>query len=325
MFRARAGSQDEIMRTAEGSRSVDAPKGADLQYPKTTLVRLLSGAAVLAVLFFVGYLVFIATAWGHEFDNEGYFGREGEGRALATAGNHLLSRVTAGVVAIGLIVLVATAALRRTLLVGIIAAAGISVAIAGAQVWKATLPWSALVDSDSELPVGLFRDTYPSGHTTIGMSFALAVLILVSPQVRWWVAPLTGIGASLFAVGVVIAGWHRPSDAIGGAFWSGLVMSLAACLAVKLQGCEREDAVAPDTLARQRRSSIWSCVGIALLIYLMLLAIATFVSNGLPDADIQYAVMIALILAAVFSVQLWFANVLVRTSWRSLNVRSAAH
>ncbi len=305
------------MRTSEGSRSVDAPKSADLQYPKTTLVRLLSGAAVLAVLFFVGYLVFIATAWGHEFDNEAYFGREGEGRALATAGNHVLSRVTAGVVAIGLIVLVVTAALRRTLLVGIIAAGGISVAVAGAEVWKATLPWSALVDSDSELPVRLFRETYPSGHTTIGMSFALAVLILVSPQARWWVAPLTGVGASLFAVGVVIAGWHRPSDAIGGALWSGLVMSLAACLAVKLQGCEREDAVAPDTLARRRRFSIWSCVGIAALIYLGLLAIATFVSNGLPDADIAYAVMIALILAAVFSVQLWFANVLVRTSWRT--------
>ncbi len=303
------------MKTSESTASVDAQGSVETRYPKTALVRLLRGAAVLAVLFVVGYLVFIATASGHEFDNEAYFGREGEGRALATAGNDVLSRVTVGVVAIGLIGLVATAALRRTLLVGIIAAGGVSVAIAGAQIWKATLPWSSLVDSDSELPVQLFRETYPSGHTTIGMSFALAVLILVSPQVRWWVAPLTGIGASFFAVGVVIAGWHRPSDAIGGAFWSGLVMSLAACLAVKVRGREREDAVAPDTVARQRRSSIWSCAGIALLLYLALLAIATFVSNGLPDADIAYAMMIALILAAVFSVQLWFANVLVRTSW----------
>lgn len=286
----------------------------DVQHDRTR--QLLVGVGLLAVLFVVGYLIFVATAWGHEYDNDAYLGREGEGRFLATAGGHLLSRVTAGVLALGLVVVVTLAALQRILIVGFIAALGITAAMVGAQILKATLPWSALTPSDSTLPAGLFRETYPSGHTTIGMTFAFAALLIIPAHARWWAAPIAGIFASIFAVGVVIAGWHRPSDAIGGACWSGVVMSLAAVLAVLARGGTRHDSSTPLERESQRRSSLVRSVIIASAIYLLLLLLAAFVGRELPDADLAFIVMIGLILVTVFGVQWWFGSVLAEVDWR---------
>lgn len=283
---------------------------ADLRIRRVWVTRLVIGAATCAVLLVVGYLLLIVTAAGHEIDNEAYFGRESEGRYLATTGNHLLSRVTAGVMALALLVIVAIASLGRAFVVGLIAAAGVGIAMIGAQVLKATLPWSALVPSDSDLPLGLQRETYPSGHTTIGMSFTLALLLIMPAAMRWWVVPATAFGAGLFGVGVVIAGWHRPSDAIGGALWSGLVMTLAASLAVWLRGRERRAPLDQATAQHQRRTSIVFSAGVALCFYLVISAIAAFARTGLPDADRAFLIMIGLVIAAVFSVQVWFANVL---------------
>lgn len=281
--------------------------------------RLLIGASVLAVLFVIGYLVLISTAWGHEVDNDAYFGREGEPRYLVTTGNQLLSRVTAGVMALGLLFLIGLAALRRIFVVGLIAGIGVGIAMIGAQLFKALLPWSALVPSDAQMPLGLQRETYPSGHTTIGMSMTLAVLLIIPASARWWAAPITAFGAALFGVGVVIAGWHRPSDAIGGAFWSGFVMTLAACVAVWMRGCECDSPLDAQQLASQRRlSRILSAVG-ACCFFVIVVGFAVFAHNGLPDADRAFVGTIGLVLIAVFGVQSWFATTLSPISFRPKN------
>jgi membrane-associated phospholipid phosphatase len=71
---------------------------------------------------------------------------------------------------------------------------------------------------------------FPSGHTTVAMSLAMALMIVVPPGLRWMAAA----GGCAYAAGVGIAvlalDWHRPSEVLGAylvvASWTGLVMAV---------------------------------------------------------------------------------------------------
>jgi membrane-associated phospholipid phosphatase len=59
-------------------------------------------------------------------------------------------------------------------------------------------------------------NTFPSGHTTSAASIAIAYLFVVPARLR---APTLALGTAItLAVGcsVVVIGWHRPSDVLGG-------------------------------------------------------------------------------------------------------------
>lgn len=59
-------------------------------------------------------------------------------------------------------------------------------------------------------------NSFPSGHTTVLMSLALA-LVVVSPQrIRTAVATIASSVVSLALIVIIVSGWHRPSDIIGG-------------------------------------------------------------------------------------------------------------
>lgn len=310
------------MASADASPSSNAvitPGESALLPPVGVARRLVVAAGCFAVAFVIGYFLFIANAWGHELDNEAYLGRESEGRFIATTGGHILSRVTAGALALGLIALVVIGAALRAFVAAVIAVIGVGVAVAGAQVLKATLPWSPLAATDADLPAGLFRETYPSGHTTIGSTLAMAVVMIIPASARWWAAPIAGFSAALFAAGVVIAGWHRPSDAIGGIFWSAVVMCLAAAIAVRLRGREPFPMGIPDsaTRIRHRQLSLRLCIATAVSIYAILIVVALVVRAGLPDADLAFALLIGIILMGVFAVQGWFANTLSQVSFQT--------
>ena len=57
---------------------------------------------------------------------------------------------------------------------------------------------------------------FPSGHSTVAMSFAL-VAVMVAPR-RWrpWVAAAGATYAATVGVGTVLTTWHYPSDVVGG-------------------------------------------------------------------------------------------------------------
>jgi membrane-associated phospholipid phosphatase len=79
--------------------------------------------------------------------------------------------------------------------------------------------------------VVLDHGAFPSGHATVAMSLALASLLVAPVGLRGLVA--LGGGAYAAAVGgsVVVAGWHRPSEAVAGFFvagaWALLVLPVA--------------------------------------------------------------------------------------------------
>lgn len=58
-------------------------------------------------------------------------------------------------------------------------------------------------------------NSYPSGHTTVGMSVCVAAMLVVPERLRTPTALAAGAIGAAFGIAVVAAGWHRPSDAIG--------------------------------------------------------------------------------------------------------------
>ena len=58
-------------------------------------------------------------------------------------------------------------------------------------------------------------NTFPSGHTTVGMSVCFAAMLVVPARLRIATALASGAIGAAFGVAVVAAGWHRPSDAVG--------------------------------------------------------------------------------------------------------------
>jgi hypothetical protein len=56
--------------------------------------------------------------------------------------------------------------------------------------------------------------SFPSGHTAVAMSLALAAVLVAPRRLRGVVAVAGGAYAVAIGEGVVITGWHRPSDVL---------------------------------------------------------------------------------------------------------------
>ncbi|HEY5778088.1 MAG TPA: phosphatase PAP2 family protein [Terrimicrobiaceae bacterium] len=271
--------------------------------------RLLLGAIVCAVLLSVGYLALVNTTWGQAVDNAGYFGRHIVARAVIEYDNHILGAVSIATLALAVAIILLIGAIRRCLLGALIVAAGFTCAVVGAELLKRTLPWHALVPTDAHLTIDLQRETYPSGHTTIGTSLAIALILVISARWRPWVAVVAGFVSASFATGVLFAGWHRPSDALGGIVWSGLCMSMAAVAAVTLLG----HAIRP--IEDARRALIGSAV-LAAFVAASTWFAAVAAPDAYPDADAPFLILSLLIILGSFLMTAWFGWQLRSLDWQ---------
>jgi hypothetical protein len=106
--------------------------------------RLLQGALLCAVLLIVGFFVLVSTPWGHQFDDDAFFGRKALSRRIIRLDSDILDLVNKAALLLAAIVLLAIAAVRRCTFVGVIAVAGFGCAVVGAEVLKNMLPWRAV-------------------------------------------------------------------------------------------------------------------------------------------------------------------------------------
>jgi len=180
--------------------------------PMTSLSRRaigwISGAA-LVVIFSLIRLV----SWVDAADRSASSGRLDSGTTLITIERLALATISLGTLAVGLVVLAVLTARRR----GVGPAVRITVSVLGAagsaELLKRILPFDPGTTSTGQ---AITSGSFPSGHTAIAASFALAVAATVGPRLaRLWWGPLVA-WVSLVAAGTVAAGWHRPSDAVGG-------------------------------------------------------------------------------------------------------------
>ena len=271
--------------------------------------RLLLGALGCAVLLIGSYFVFVSLPWGHQFDDDAYFGRKALSRTVVKLDSEVLALVSKSTLLIAAMVLIVIGILRRCALAGVIATAGFGCAVVGAEVLKDVLPWRALVPDDAWLEGGLQADnSFPSGHATIGTSLALSLLFVSSSRWRPWLAVAAGCLSATFATAVLFTGWHRPSDALGALAWSGLCITVATAFAVRLRGRPR------PAIAHPGRAVLGSG-GLAILAAAATWVIAARAAPQYPYVGLPFLVLSMLIIAGAFSLTAWYGWQLRAVDW----------
>ena len=99
---------------------------------------------------------------------------------------------------------------RRRPRLALFAAASVGISVLTTEILK-----HFLLDRPQLVPSYIFDNSYPSGHTTVGMAVAVAAMLVVPRRLLVPTAIGAGLFGSAFGVAVVAAGWHRPSDAVG--------------------------------------------------------------------------------------------------------------
>jgi membrane-associated phospholipid phosphatase len=270
--------------------------------------RFLPGAVVCYVLFMCFYVALVGTDWGHQLDDGAYLGRGAVSRQVVTLDAALLMRISSATIIIGAAVLLLISIVRRCVLVGALAIAGFFTAVVGAEILKdLVFPWRALVADDARLGKDLQLNSYPSGHATIVTAFVLS-LLMVSPA-RWrpWLAAIAGATCSIFTAGVLFAGWHRASDALGALAWSGICLNLVAAAAVRLRG----------EPARKPRYALSGSVIIGVLMLLSFYLIAAAAAPQYPHHDLPFFLLSGLIIVGSFALTAWYSRQLQAVEFRA--------
>jgi hypothetical protein len=271
---------------------------------------LLGGAIVCALVVLGGYLFFVNTRMGQMIDDAAYAGNQFINPALIAYDRLILSAVSVGTLVIAIALILMVGASRHCLTAAAIVATGFACAVAGGELFKQRLPWHALISNDTQLPLDLQRHTYPSGHTTIGTSLAIALILMSAAQWRPWMAMMGGLLSASFATGVLFVGWHRPSDALGGIFWSGFCMSLTALTVVALLGKQ----------SRGVQPAGGALVGSILIIIVAAMTLPlwstdTKIADPPVTAQMPFWILSLLIMTSSFGVALWFGWQLRFVDW----------
>lgn len=191
------------------------------------------------VLTAVTYLLSTFTMLGQAVVDEAWLTRVSEGRGWLRASRLLLEFIDVGTVTGVVITLLVVTAVRGNWRIGAALGIGLFGATASAELLKVVLPRPDLAPRLEAMMGEHAANSFPSGHVTIVTASVVAALVLLPAAHR---LPLTLLGAVLVATvscAVVAAGWHRPSDALGGLGWGLAWQALIAAVLVKTFGNDR--------------------------------------------------------------------------------------
>ena len=252
-------------------------------------------AACAATLLAACYLIFVLTPVGQRWDDQALIGRLGHEHGAKTI-RDLLDSIDRYSLIVMLVVLVVIALARHRRWLAVASAAGFGGAVVSAELLKRVLPRPDLAPEFTQLISDKGIDTFPSGHATISTGFVLALVLVSRNTYRPIVALLGLLWCSLIAVATVTAGWHRPSDAIGGIALATAWMALSAGLLARRRG-----QIAPSGLLD--REVPWLALG-ALVVGIVSIAItvATGSDARVPDGISPWAFPIGLVLIDVTAV-----------------------
>jgi membrane-associated phospholipid phosphatase len=183
------------------------------------------------VLLSLTYVVMVRTDFGQTFGDSAYLGRLVESKSARETARGILNVITGATIVLMLVVLVVIGLLRRQILVASVAGGCFFAAIAAAEVLKRVLSRPEISVLEASTKFEGFN-TFPSGHASIATGFAIALLFVSSPRWRPTVALAGAVWVSLVCSGTLAAGWHRPSDAVGGVALATGVMGIGGGLLV---------------------------------------------------------------------------------------------
>jgi membrane-associated phospholipid phosphatase len=216
----------------------------------------LGGTSV--VLLALVYVLGVRTAWGQRLNATALEGRSAlEPRAVHAASQLLDTISVSSLVLIGgLIVLIALA--RRRPVLSLAAGAVIGGSVVTTELLKKvilTRPDLGIVDA-----LG-FKQSFPSGHTTVAFSLAIGATLVAPSRHRGLVAIVGSLYAIGIGIGVIATANHRPCDPIGAVF---VVTAWAAVLAALLQSVSVDT---PRDLGNRRVSPALAVGAAALLAF----------------------------------------------------------
>lgn len=186
--------------------------GPPSELEQNRITRLLVLAVLCVVLLAVLYIVAVHTSLGQRIDDAAVDGRTLRPSVLH-ATDRVLNTISVASLALGGIAIMLVALMRDRPHLALAAA----VVIGGANVTTQILKTGILGRPDlvgPRDPLGILN-TFPSGHSTVAMSLAVAFVLVVPRGARSIAACGGFVYATLVGAGTVTAGWHRPSDAIG--------------------------------------------------------------------------------------------------------------
>lgn len=238
---------------------------------------LLAVAAVALLAFFAVYLLAVQTELGQRADEAALAGSSSVPERAQGTANELLRTVSIGSLLAAIAVLSWLAWLRRRPGLLLVPAAVIGISLIATEAFKLVILDRPLLETTSRLT----DNSYPSGHTTVATSIALAAL-LIAPS-RWRGAVALGAFALAATAGVfvVTADWHRPSDPIGSYL---LTLAVAALCMAWLRS--RGQSPATATHVRQRSPGTGPG-GLKLELVALLSGAALFVGSGVI-ASLRY-------------------------------------
>jgi membrane-associated phospholipid phosphatase len=194
--------------------------------PERSILR--NPMAVLAVLFAfllaLTYLLFVRTTIGQKVDNAALIGRGVVPEEFVSDAWTILDTISVAGLALATLAIVTIAAVRGRWW----QAAAAGAVILGANLTTQVLKHVLLARPDLTTQTIKDFNTFPSGHATVAISVAAALLLVVPARHRAVVAVPTMLYAVAVGVATVTAGWHRPSDAVGAWFVVGIWTAAAA-------------------------------------------------------------------------------------------------
>ncbi|MHB1489325.1 MAG: phosphatase PAP2 family protein [Cellulomonas sp.] len=184
-------------------------------------------ALVSAVAVWGCWEVFVNSAAGQRVDQAALTGALYGRSHLWPAARQLLDVISVAFIALVLLTVVLIAAIRRRWMLAI----QVTLLLGGANLTTQLLKAHVFVRPDLG-GAPSYSNTLPSGHTTAAASVSAALLLVVPPRARPWVAIAGASYTAATGVSTLIGQWHRPSDVLAALFvvlsWSGLASALVA-------------------------------------------------------------------------------------------------
>jgi membrane-associated phospholipid phosphatase len=182
--------------------------------PDRPAARLRLGALVVGALFIFGlaYAIAVRTRRGQELDDAAFLGREAATAEAAHAARVLLATISVGSLALALLVLVVIAFGRGRPRLAFVVGAATTGAVVTSEALKHVVLGRPMLLADSPN----VHNTFPSGHSTVAMSVALAAVLVVPRHWRGATALVGLVYAGSVGAATLVAGAHRPSDVAGG-------------------------------------------------------------------------------------------------------------
>ncbi|MFH9653276.1 phosphatase PAP2 family protein [Streptomyces anulatus] len=274
--------------------SKQAPEALDDTSPSRT-TRPWMPALLYTLGFLTVYLLAVCTPWGQRAENALFgLGVQGgeeawiyplSGSAYGSTPIPPMELSAKPTVMAGLAVIMVLTLVRRCWRPGCAALGVVILTIGGKEAFKSTMPRPDLVGA----PENLLDQGFPSGHTAIPAALTLAVVLVVSPRIRPYVATAGVLWLACIAAATATMGGHRPSEVLGA--------TLLACACYGLATWLLPPAAAPAT--RNPR---------ALPVVTLTPALAVALASGARNDTLTRS-LVSAATAFICSVLVWYATV----------------